>query len=358
VSKLNVGLLRNIGLLLFVLVSAILAGCYPSHPQSTFDTLGPVSRSQLSLFYWIFWAAVIVFVVVVSALIYALIRYRRKSGDGDPPQIHGHTKLEIIWTILPAIILAVIAVPTVITVFDNANSPKSPVEGGMEVDVTAHQWFWEFKYQNPNDPKGSVFTANELYIPEDEVVNLNLYSKDVLHSFWIPKLAGKVDVVPNHQNTIWIKADEPGVYLGQCAEFCGVAHALMRFHVIAKSRSEFDEWLLDQASSAVESEEPLALEGRTLFEGEAQCYACHTVQGSDRSKGRRGPDLTLLASRQHIAAGILENNQENLRRWLTNPDKIKPGNLMSREASVFVEPEKRLSERQISALVAYLQTLE
>ena len=178
-SKLNVGLLGNIGLLLFVLVSAILAGCYPSHPQSTFDTLGPVSRSQLSLFYWIFWAAVIVFVVVVSALIYALIRYRRKPEDGDPPQIHGHTKLEIIWTILPAIILAVIAVPTVITVFDNANSPKSPAEGGMEVDAQ--------KYLDQRDQRDAPLRLNRIYKRTNSLGQIHRFVvPDIVHRVWNP----------------------------------------------------------------------------------------------------------------------------------------------------------------------------
>lgn len=354
-------LIRYAGLALLVFVGLSLAGCYTSHPQSTFDASGPVARSQLTLFYIIFWASAFVFVTVVGVLLYALFRYRRRPGDGDPPQIHGHKQLEIVWTILPGVILAVVAVPTIFTIFDNANSPLPPEKGGMQVGVTARQWFWEFRYEDPNDPSRTVVTANELHIPEDEVVNLTLDSKDVLHSFWIPKLAGKVDMVPNRRNTIWIKADKAGeeiVYLGQCAEFCGVAHALMRFRVIAEPRPQFDAWLLAQAAPAVVPVDPLALEGKALFEGQAQCFACHTVAGSSRSRGTRGPNLSHFASRQRIAADILENTQENLRRWLTDPEKVKPGNRMAREALVFTDPERRLTESQISALVAYLRTLE
>ena len=186
--------------------------------MSTFDTSGPVARSQLVLFYWIFWAAVFVFVVVGGVILYAVIRYRRRPGDPDPPQIHGHKRLEIAWTILPGIVLAVVAVPTILTIFDNANSPEP---GALTVNVVAHQWWWEFRY--PSEGGADLVTANELHIPVDEVVNVTLDSTDVLHSFWIPKIAGKVDVVPNNLNTMWIQADEAGEYLGQCAEFCGVA---------------------------------------------------------------------------------------------------------------------------------------
>ena len=199
-------LTRAVATALLLLLLATLVACTPSHPQSTFDTAGPVARSQLTLFYWIFWAAVFVFVTVEGALLYLVIRYRRKPGDADPEQIHGHTALEIGWPILPAVILAVVAVPTVMTVFYNANPPDP---SAMRVDVVGHQWWWEFHY-----PEGDVVTANEMHIPVDEVVIISLDSKDVLHSFWIPKLAGKVDVVPNNVNTMWIKADTTGEFLG------------------------------------------------------------------------------------------------------------------------------------------------
>jgi cytochrome c oxidase subunit 2 len=344
-----------LGVAILVLSFASLVGCYPDHPQSTFDASGPVARSQLTLFYWIFWAAVFVFVTVGGALFYAVIRYRRKPGDPDPPQIHGHKRLEIAWTIAPALVLAVVAVPTVITIFDNANSPQP---AAMTVDVVAHQWWWEFRYPHPSDDDETVVTANELHIPVDEVVNITLDSKDVLHSFWIPKIAGKVDVVPNNLNTMWITADEAGEYLGQCAEFCGVSHANMRFRVIAEPRAEFDAWLAAQAGPGLVPVEPQALEGKALFEGSAECWACHTVLGSARARGTKGPDLSHLASRGHIAAGLLENNQANLRKWLLDPNAVKPGNIMFRDAKVYTEPERKLTEAQVSALVAYLRSLK
>ena len=344
----------NVGVLLFVFLVALLAGCTPEHPQSTFDTSGPVARSQLVLFYWIFWAATIVGVAVGGAILYIVIRYRRRPGDPDPPQIHGHRRLEIGWTILPALVLVVVAVPSVLTIFYNANSPEP---SAMEVEVIGHQWWFEFRYPDPNDPEGQIVTANEMHIPSGEVVNIKLDSKDVIHSFWIPKLAGKIDMVPNSPNTMWIEADEPGEYYGQCAEFCAVAHALMRFRVIAAPRPEFDDWLRLQATPASVPEEPLAQEGKALFEGNGECFACHTVEGVRRARGTTGPNLTHLAGRRRIVAGLMENTQANLERWLQDPASLKPGNIMARDARIYTEADMKLTPSEITALVSYLQTL-
>jgi cytochrome c oxidase subunit 2 len=344
-----------LGGLLLLSSFALLTGCTPDDPQSTFDAVGPVARSQLVLFYWIFWAAVVVFIVVGGMLAYMSLRFRRKPSDAMPPQTHGHTPLEIGWTIVPAVLLAVVAVPTVITIFDNANSPDP---GALTVEAVGRQWWFEFKYPHPTDPDEQVVTANELHIPVGEIVNVNLASRDVLHSFWIPKLAGKVDMVPNNANTMWIEADEAGEYFGQCAEFCGEAHALMRFRVIAEPRAEFDAWLLDQTAPATDPVEPLAAEGQALFESnDALCWACHTVKGSSKSRGSVGPNLTHLAGRGMIAAGIIENTQSGLRTWLEDNCDVKPGNGMCTGAAVYTDPDSALSESQISALVAYLRSL-
>ena len=340
---------------LLLLPLLLVAGCTPDHPQSTFDTSGPVARSQLVLFYWIFWAAVFVFVAVGGILLYAVFRYRRRPGDVDPEQTHGNMPLEIGWTILPAVVLAVVAVPTIITIFDNANSPDPDA---LTIEVVAHQWWWEFRYPHPDDPESVVLTANELHMPVNEVVNIKLDSKDVLHSFWIPKIAGKVDVVPNNENTMWIQADKPGEYLGQCAEFCGVAHALMRFRVIAEPREDYDAWLLAQAADGVVPVDPLAERGKVLFEGDARCWSCHTVGGSKKARGDKGPNLTHIASRGHIAAGILVNDQVNLKGWVTDPNALKPGNIMARDAEIYNDPDKKLTEPDIDALVAYLRSLK
>ncbi len=340
---------------LAVLLVLLAVGCDASNNQSTFDADGPVARSQLTLFYWIFWTAVFVFIVVGGVLVYAAIRFRRKPGDPDPEQTHGNTPLEIGWTIAPALVLAVVAVPTVTTVFYNANPPEP---GSLTIDVVGHQWWWEFNYPHPDGSDAMTVVSNELHIPTDEVININLESKDVLHSFWIPKIAGKVDLVPNHPNQMWILAEEPGEYYGQCAEFCGVAHSNMRFRVFAHPREEFDEWLAAQAQDAAVPTDPLAVAGKNLFEGDARCWSCHTVAGSPRARGEQGPNLTHVASRSHLAAGIMENTQANLRRWIEDPEAVKPGNLMSRDAEVYNDPTRELSEADVSALVAYLRGLK
>lgn len=348
----------SLRLLSLVIISCIFVfGCTPDHPQSTFNVAGPVAASQLTLFYWIFAVAVFVFIVVVGILLWAVFKYRRKLGDKDPVQIHGNTKLEIAWTLLPAIILVFVAVPTVITIFDNANSPCTYEEGCLEVTVEAVQWFWNFKYKDPSNPNLEVNTSNEMHIPVGEVVNIKLTSRDVLHSFWIPNIAGKLDIVPNHTNTLWIQSDIEGEFYAQCAEFCGIAHALMSFRVYADSRDDFNKWMKLQASEALIPVEPLALEGKKLFEGEKQCYACHKVMGT-KARSNVGPDLTHVGSRTKIAAGILDNNQENLRKWLEDPGSIKPGNRMSLQASVYTDKTKTLNDSEISAIVAYLQTLK
>ncbi|MDP6064483.1 MAG: cytochrome c oxidase subunit II [SAR202 cluster bacterium] len=344
------------GLLLLLSSIALLTGCALDNPQSTFDTVGPVSQSQLNLFYWIFGTAVVVFVVVGTVLAYTTIRFRRKSPDDKPPQTHGNTPMEIGWTIVPVLLLAVVAVPTVLTIFDNANTPEP---GALTVDAVGRQWWFEFKYPHPTDPDEQVITANELHIPVGEVVNINLASRDVIHSFWIPKIAGKVDMVPNNSNTIWIKSDEAGEFYGQCAEFCGEAHALMKFRVVAQPKAEYDAWLLGQTAPAPNAVEPLAAKGQALFEGnDAGCWACHTISGSAKSRGSVGPNLTHVASRGLIAAGIIENDQAGLRSWLTDPCESKPGNTMCTGAAVYNNPDKALDEEQISALVAYLRSLD
>ena len=332
----------------------LFVGCTPSHPQSTFDTLGPVAESQVVLFYWIFWAGLVVFLLVGGPLLYAALKFRRREGEGDPEQVHGNRRLEIAWTIAPAIVLAIVAVPTIITIFDNAHSPETPEQGGLVVEVIGHQWWFEFRY-----PDHDVITAGEMHIPTGKPINIKLDSVDVIHSFWVPKLAGKVDMIPNNDNTMWLKADEAGVYFGQCAEFCGVSHASMRFKVIAQPQAEFDAWLLAQAAPAIEPTDPLAIAGHDVFMSRAVlCFRCHTVKGSRLARGTIGPNLTHFASRNEFAGSIMENTQDHLREWLEDPGKMKPGNMMSEEAEVYTGVVPPLTEPQVSALIAYLRGLK
>ena len=345
---------RLLGVALSALMAVLLSGCYPSHPQSTFDTLGPVAESQATLFIILFWVGLLVFILVMGAMIYAAVRFRRKPGDGDPEQIHGHTQLEIAWTIVPTLLLIAIAVPSVLTIFDNANSPQKPgEEGGLLVRAIGHQWWFEFEY-----PDLGVVTAGEMHVPIARPVNVELDSVDVIHSFWIPKLAGKVDMVPNNDNTLWFQATAPGVYLGQCAEFCGESHANMRFTVVAHTEADFASWVKAQAAPAVAPADPLAIEGQDVFMSiQAGCRGCHTIDGT-RARGKIGPSLTHFADRGRFAGSIVENTQPNLRDWLEDPCDVKPGNIMCRDAAVYNGTSPRLTEPQISALIAYLRGLK
>ena len=333
------------------LVLATLAACTTDNPQSTFDTLGPVARSQATIFYIIMYAGLVVFALVMALIIYATIRYRRRYTDRDPEQIQGNHLLEITWTVIPALLLIAVAVPTINALFDNSVSPDPDA---LTVRATANQWWFEFEIEELG-----VVTANELHIPVGEVINLDLEATDVIHSFWVPKLAGKVDMIPNNTNTMWMQADEEGVFLGQCAEFCGESHANMRFRVVAHSREDFDAWVEEQLADAVVPSDPLAQQGHDLFMSvEVECWSCHTVRGSAIAYGDVGPDLTHFASRMHMASGIMDNTHENLVRWLTDPNEIKPGNVMSRDGSVYNDPARALTEPQIAALAAYLRSLE
>ena len=367
-----------LGLALFATVLAMMLGCSQSNLQSTFDAQGPVAESQLKLFWVIFGAGAFVFVAVEAGLIYAMIKFRRRSDDDVPHQTHGNTTLEITWTAIPAALLIVVSIPTVFTIFSNANSPDPVDEGGLVVDAIGHQWWFEFRYPHPDNPGQDVVFANELHIPIGEVVNIRLESDDVIHSFWVPKLGGKVDMVPGNGNTMWLQADTAGLFYGQCAEFCGVSHANMRFHVVAESRAEFDAWLLEQAAPAVDSPDPFIQQGKNLFL--RNCTLCHDTspiirRGPEgeliKNKGGyefAGPNLTHVASRGLLAAGMFDNRdesgrvnsalvQEHLRTWLEDPNNMKPGNLMGTYADVFTDPDKRLSEADLSALVAYLTSL-
>ena len=338
------------------LAAVLLTGCFPSHSQSTFDPAGPVAGRQLDLFKLIFWTAAVVFVVVEGVLVLALFRYRRKPGQPLPKQTHGSTPLEIGWTILPVVILAVIAVPTVTTIFAQADPPPGE---RVEVKVVGHQWWWEFDYT-----QYGITTANELHVPVGKPVAIELQSDDVIHSFWIPKLAGKTDVIPTRTNRMWFQADKPGEYYGQCAELCGLAHAQMRFRVIAESQSDFDLWVAGQKT-------PAAVPMSSVF-GIKGCTVCHTATGQDAPAAQAtrmasflkgnpqfpAPNLTHFATRSTFAAGLLDRTDENLRKWLKDPETVKPGNRMQELAGAYHNPSMALSDADINALVAYLNSLK
>lgn len=356
----------------WILLSGVLVtGCATSGlPQSALDPAGPIARQEDNLWKLVFWIAVGVFVLVQGLILLAVFRYRDRGGDEIPKQVAGNTRLEVFWTIVPALILIGIAIPTVGTIFDLAGAPG---DEALDVRVVGKQYWWAFEYLG--DEGQGVVTANELHIPTGRPVYLQMQSlsatqpdpgadanpelgqpvsNGVIHSFWVPRLAGKQDVVPGHTRRLTIEAEEPGVYPGQCAEFCGLSHARMRFQVIAHEPAEFDRWLDAQAEPADAATDALAQEGQELFRSQ-QCITCHAIDGYEAAAGqpaevRIGPNLTHFASRRKFAGGWFDvGDEEQVKAWLANPPAAKPGAQM---------PNLGLSEEQIDALTAYLYTLE
>lgn len=339
---------KALGGLLLVLVMVVVAGCASNAPQDTLDPAGPNANRELGLYQLVFWVAVVVFVLVQGLVIIAIVRFRRRDGDDgkEPVQVHGNTRLELGWTIAPALILVVLAVPSVATIFSLARAPK---DKPLNVTIVGRQFWWQYHY---TDRDTDFYTANELHIPVGRSVRITengtLGNADVIHSWWVPKLSGKTDNIPGRINKLTIKADKPGTYLGQCAEFCGLSHANMRLRVIAEAPADFQRWVAAQRKPGppAPSDESTEGQGRLLFAAKG-CSGCHTVTGY--SRGKVGPDLTHVYSRQTFAGGIFDMNATNLRRWLHNPPGEKPGARM---------PNLNLTPTEITQLIAYLQTLE
>ncbi|UCF41313.1 MAG: cytochrome c oxidase subunit II [Gemmatimonadota bacterium] len=317
----------------------ILTACGGEYPQSTLHPTADFGSEIDRLFRTIVWWALGVFVVVETALIVAIIKFRDRPGAPAPKHVHGSTLLEISWTLAPAIILIFIAVPTIRTIF---RTDAAPPENAMQVEVIGHQWWWEFRY-----PELGIVTANEMRVPAGQPVTLVMTSDDVIHSFWAPKLGGKRDVMPGRSTRITFTPDSVGVFFGQCAEFCGVSHANMRMRVVVEDSSGFAGWVT-QERTAPAAEETLSSEeaaGLAVFRTKG-CMACHAIEGM--AAGVLGPNLSHVGSRTTIAAGILPNTAEGLARWIRNPAGEKPGSLM---------PQMPMTEEELAALVAYLQSL-
>lgn len=288
----------------------------------------------------VFWATV-VFVLVEGALLFAMWKFRARPSAPEPSQTHGNTMLEIVWTIIPAFILAVIAVPTVRTIFRQAERPGPDA---LQVEVIGHQWWWEFRY-----PQLGITTANELRVPVDRTVNLEMTTKDVLHSFWLPQFAGKRDVFPNRYTNLWFKAEVAGNYPAQCVEFCGEQHGRMAYRIVAEPAEEFDAWAANfnrpprVYSDTTQRHDPLLVKGEQLFTQKG-CAGCHSLYPA---LPLAGPNLHHVGSRSHIAAGTLPNTDENLGRWIKDPQGWKHGVLM---------PNLGLNDDEVQALVMYLRS--
>jgi cytochrome c oxidase subunit 2 len=329
-------------------LSAVTAsGLIVAHDPAVPSIFSPASTPADSVFHlslFVLGICATIFVVVFSLLLYAVVKFRRLAGDdgSEPPQIYGSNQVELAWTVIPVLIVVVLflAAARVIHAVEDAKLPP----GTIQVTAVGHQFWWEFRY-----PEYGFITANELHVPVSDQqrptpTHLTLMSADVDHSFWVPKLAGKTDLIPNRVNHMWIDPHAAGVYVGQCAQYCGTQHAKMLLTVIVESREDFDKWVANEKRPAVN--DSAAAQGRRMFETTA-CVNCHTVEGTN-ARGTFGPDLTHLMSRDTIAAGVAKNTKENLRLWVKEPDAIKPGCLM---------PAMQMNEQDIDAVTAYLMTL-
>lgn len=331
-----------------VFVLLVLAGCASAedNPQTTIDPAGAAGEIIQEIYALIWWLALVVFVLVEGALLYVLFRFRGGSRriNGRPVPVHGNTRLEIIWTVIPAIILVIIAVPTLQGIADLSEKE----DDAFHIHVIANQFFWQFEYTDILDANGEpIMTSGEMHIPVDQRVELTITSNDVIHSFWVPRLNGKMDAIPGRENHLWLEADVADTFEGQCAEFCGLAHALMRFTVVSHEQADFDAWAQERTAGGggEDGGEDLAAQGLEIVE--STCSACHTVAGTSAS-GTVGPELSHFASLPQIA-DVVENTPENLHDWLENPPAVKPGTAM---------PDLGLTEQQIQALIEYLYTLE
>jgi cytochrome c oxidase subunit II len=287
----------------------------------------------------------VIFVIVVGLLVYTVVRFRHRRGEEghEPPQVYGSNQIELAWTVIPILIVFVLALVTARSIAEVQNAVRPPK--ALNVTVVGHQWWWEIRY-----PDQGVVTANELHVPVSDTAHRNptflkLESADVAHSFWVPQLAGKMDVIPNHDNNMWIEPTTPGTYLGNCAEYCGTQHARMLIRVIVHPPGEFEKWVASQQSNAANETQVKA--GSDIFFA-TSCVNCHAINGTE-AKGKFGPDLTHLMSRETLGSGAALNNPEKLRAWVRNPQNLKQGCYM---------PDMQLTDAEMDDLVQYLLTLK
>ena len=286
-----------------------------------------------------------IFLIVAGLLLYALIRYRHRPEDAlrEPAQVYGSNQIELSWTVIPVLIVVMLFLTTARVIIGTQAIPKP--EDALTVTVIGHQFWWEYRY-----PKLGIVTANELHIPvsssaDSNPTYLNMSSADVAHSFWMPRLAGKTDLIPNRVNHTWIDPSTPGIFWGNCTEFCGAQHANMLIQVVVQEPADFDKWVAEQQQAQAIPAEISTGQKRFQISG---CWACHAVKGT-RFNGKVGPDLTHLMSRRQLGSGVLDNTPANLKDWIVNPQQSKPGCLM---------PASKMTGQNLDDLVAYLETLK
>ena len=366
---------RLVPMLALVAMVVVLAGCGAevNQPYTTITPQTSKAQDIQWLYQIIFWASLIVFVAVQMAIVYTVIRFRRRSNV-RPEQVHGSKVLEIAWTVIPALILLALFIPTVRIIFEHAEAAH--VEDGFNVNVIGKQWWWEISYPdipaNPEDAEqGPIVTANEVVLPVGAHVVFNLQSNNVIHSFWVPQLSGKVDVMPGHDNKLQFVAEREGDYFGECAEYCGAAHAWMRFKVKVVSQEAFDAWVEAWRTPPPDGNPATAdvIDAPAAF---GVCLACHRINGTNATIAGQGmsaisgylnenreivpgpgPNLTLVGCRDTIGAGLLENTPENMERWLKQTDEVKQGVYMPNYYA-----QGQITDEQVTELAQYLESLK
>ncbi len=386
---------RPLGIVSALALSGFLSACATKAPQDTFEPEGPAGRNITRLARPVFAISIGVGILVYALVVFCIIKYRRKSDDHVPVQVHGNTKLELFWGALPALLLAVVGVFSVGQIFKQAEEPKD----ALNITVIGHQWWWEYQYPMPGTAKMNptlervkdpadkeaaakegreqkvianvltqettvITTANELHIPAGRNIRLIITSDNVMHNYWVPKLAGKIYAIPGKLNRLTLNSDSNDagkVIYGQCAEFCGTSHANMRFKVVIDSPADYEAWLNAQTKPHIEALSGDAKAGQELFYGGAACSTCHwqeplrtngfetskDADGKEQTEAKIGPNLTHIGSRKHFASGIAELNTVNLKAWLRNPQAFKPGSRMK---------IRKLSEDEVNKLVAYIES--
>jgi cytochrome c oxidase subunit 2 len=317
---------------------------------SVFHPASQPAASIRDLFYLVLGITGAIFVLVEGALIYSAVRFRQRKAptEREPAQVYGSQPLEVAWTVAPLLIVFVLFLVVVRSVVEaQEGNDDSAV---LHVQVIGHQWWWEFVYPDDANAQATFRTANELHVPatadgQPVRIEVELLSADVIHSFWVPRLAGKTDLIPGRTNRMWFTSEQPAIYFGQCAEFCGMQHANMKLRVVAESEHDFRQWQENERKSAVD--DVAVAGGRERFLALA-CVNCHTIRGTP-ARGTVGPDLTHLMSRRTIAAGAAENDRDRLRAWIAEPDSIKPGSEM---------PNMHLAREDVELVAGYLETLQ
>ena len=306
--------------------------------SNALDPQSPLARAIYDLGVVSCVVFLLIFVIVTGAITYSIFRFRTRPGEPDPRQILGNRKVEIAWTIIPFLIVIFLFVIT-LSAMNRADPPPAP---SPDLVITGHQFWWQVDY-----PGSGAITANEIHIPVGKALSVRLESADVLHEFWVPKLTRKMSNVPGQPNHIWLQADKPGTYIGQCSEFCGTQHAWMRILVVADETAQFEEWQRAQLRPAHAATTDATAKGLAVFQT-STCINCHAIRGVAGADLRVAPDLTHVGSRKQLASGMIDNTPANMRLWLKSPQHIKPGALM---------PDFSFTDEQLDQLATYLSTL-